>query len=487
MQIKRFFDVIGPGGFAPNAWNYNYTEDYWDNNFTVTHQFIEKFNKKYVQVPVYDCNLNLPEDIIKNIHISDSFFEDDTQLILHHKQAGLYFYTIHPYGSIDTCTGENLNYHENTHCFNFISEKTKKYLRTSKNLFLIFDYSSEGDIRKTLFQNLHKKCEEIGIPANKVLIISSAMNTRDIYQSYLNESPQKIQFYTGYYCWSLVSKMKETRHLLYGNEIFEFNGHSNKNTLMSIDEMKNTKKRPKKCLILNRRIAPHRVILLSLLQSEKLLENIDYSIDLSLWNHNDLGLDLANGVDYDDQLYITDKIVKSKMLYGFFKLKKISKHSVDYEDINSVWGFGFENKENYKNSYFSVITETIFYEHGHYISEKTFKGIQHLHPFIIVGKPGILKWLREKGFKTFSDFWDESYDDIQDNSKRIIKIFEVVKFLINKTTEEWDELYEKMYSILEHNRNRLLQYTEESVGNIYIENLNNLLENEPNQENFFLL
>jgi hypothetical protein len=487
MQIKRVFDVIGPGGFAPNGWNYNYTEDYWDNNFTVTHEFIEKFNKKYVQVPVYDCNLNLPEDNVKNIHISDVKYDDDSDLLFDNHESGLFLYTIHPYGSIDTCTGDNLNYHENTHCFDFISEKVKNYLRKSKNLFLVLDYSSEGDIRKTLFQNLHKKCKELNIPPSKVLVISSAMNTRDIYQSYLNQTPQEEQFYTAYYCWSLVSKMKETRHLLYDNEIFEFNGHSNRNSLMSIDELKSLKNRNKKCLILNRRVAPHRVILLSLLESQKLLKDVSYSIDLSLWNHNDLGLDIANGVDYDDNPYIIDKVVKSKMLYGFFKLKKIGKSVVDYENVGSVWGFGFENKENYKNTYFSIITETIFYEHGHYISEKTFKGIQHLHPFIIIGKPGIIKWLKEKGFKTFSEFWDESYDEIYDNSERIIKIFNIVKSLINKTNEEWDEMYEKLYPILEYNRNRLLEYTEEIVGDIYIQNLNKLLENETNKENYFLL
>ena len=351
MQIKRVFDVVGPGGFAPNGWNYNFTEDYWDNNFTVTHEFIEKFNKKYVQVPVYDCNLNLPEDNVKNIHVSDLFYDDDNNLVLDNKESGLYLYTIHPYGSIDTCTGDNLNYHENTHCFDFISERTKTYLRKSKNLFLVLDYSSEGDIRKTLFKNLHKKCRELEIPPSKVLVISSAMNTRDIYQSYLNETPEEHQFYTAYYCWSLVSKMKETRHLLYDNEIFEFNGHANRNSLMSVEELKNIKNRQKKCLILNRRVAPHRVILLSFLESQKLLKDVSYSIDLSLWSHNDLGLDLANGVDYDDELYIKDKIMKSKMLYGFFKLKKIGKSTVDYDDVGSVWGFGFENKENYKNTY----------------------------------------------------------------------------------------------------------------------------------------
>jgi len=137
-------------------------------------------------------------------------------------------------------------------------------------------------------------------------------------------------------------------------------------------------------------------------------------------------------------------------------------------------------------TYFSVITETIFYEHGHYISEKTFKGIQHLHPFVILGKPGILKYLKSKGFQTFSEFWDESYDDIQNNSERMIKVYELIKNLILKTDEEWVELNKKILPILLHNRKVLLSFDEEYVNNTYINNLNKLLENEPNQENYSL-
>ena len=64
MLIKRIFDIKGPVGFVPNGWNWNYSEDLWNNNLIVTHEFIEKFNAKYIQVPVYDCNLNLPQDVI---------------------------------------------------------------------------------------------------------------------------------------------------------------------------------------------------------------------------------------------------------------------------------------------------------------------------------------------------------------------------------------------------------------------------------------
>ena len=487
MKIKRLFDVKGPVGFVPTGWNWNFTDDMWNNNFVVNHNFIEKFNSKYVQVPVYDCNLNLPLDL-NDKHISEVRLNPNTNLLEDgDDEFSNFFMTIHPYGSIDTCTGRNTNYHENNHSFDFISEISKNYLRNASNFYLVMDYSSEGDIRNSLFENLHKKCKEINLSPKKVIVISASMNTRSIYEEYLKNNPEIEQFYTAYYCWSLTAKKKETEHLLSRDSIFEFNGNANECSLMNLDELKNTKNRPKKCLIYNRRIAPHRVIILSLLHNDRLADSCEYSIDLSLWDHGDLGLELSNGTDYDNVSYIEDKSYKSKMINGFFKLRKVNKSVIDFENVGSVWGFGFEQKEPYMNTYFSLITETLFYEHGHYISEKSLKGIAHLHPFVILGKPGIIKQLKKWGFKTFSDFWDESYDDIQNNSQRIIKVFEVVKTLIEKTNEEWDILNEKLYPILEHNRNHLLSMSEESISDIYVNNLYKLLEHEPNQENYSLV
>ena len=43
--------------------------------------------------------------------------------------------------------------------------------------------------------------------------------------------------------------------------------------------------------------------------------------------------------------------------------------------------------------------------------------LSHCHPFVMVSKKGTLKYLRDIGFKTFGDFWDESYDDEEDDNK----------------------------------------------------------------------
>jgi hypothetical protein len=66
--------------------------------------------------------------------------------------------------------------------------------------------------------------------------------------------------------------------------------------------------------------------------------------------------------------------------------------------------------------------------------------------------PGTLKYLHEHGYKTFSDFWDESYDDCTDHEKRLYKIFDVIKYIESKTITELKDIYNDMRPILDHNR-----------------------------------
>ena len=71
----------------------------------------------------------------------------------------------------------------------------------------------------------------------------------------------------------------------------------------------------------------------------------------------------------------------------------------------------------YEDSYFSIIPET---NAGIRITEKTTKVLYHGHPFIMFcpssdmtsKKVGMLEKLREWGFETFPEIFDESYDDL---------------------------------------------------------------------------
>jgi hypothetical protein len=120
--------------------------------------------------------------------------------------------------------------------------------------------------------------------------------------------------------------------------------------------------------------------------------------------------------------------------------------------------------EQHKKTFMSLVSETSVDEDVLFISEKTLKPIYCLQPFIILGNVGIIKKLKEYGFKTFDKWWDESYDDIPVVKNRIHKILSIVEYICNKSDEELKLMLKEMEEILIHNFNIL---TDDSFSNYY--------------------
>ena len=75
----------------------------------------------------------------------------------------------------------------------------------------------------------------------------------------------------------------------------------------------------------------------------------------------------------------------------------------------------------FNDSYFSFIPESNKWNWtggpgvtSLFLTEKTTKVLAHGHPFIMMCSVGALKQLREWGFETFPELFDESYDDIEE-------------------------------------------------------------------------
>lgn len=134
-----------------------------------------------------------------------------------------------------------------------------------------------------------------------------------------------------------------------------------------------------------------------------------------------------------------------------------------------LWTAGLidEDVVFYENSYFSVVTETLFYDAltspfpgigqvdsitGAMITEKTYKPIIMKHPFILLARPHTLKLLRERGYKTFSPFIDESYDEILDDKLRLKAVADEINRL---TKSDLVEFTHQVKDIVEHNAETL--------------------------------
>jgi nucleotidyltransferase/DNA polymerase involved in DNA repair len=71
-------------------------------------------------------------------------------------------------------------------------------------------------------------------------------------------------------------------------------------------------------------------------------------------------------------------------------------------------------------------------------------------PFILASCRGSLEYLRSYGFRTFSDFWDESYDDLDDDY-RITAIGRLLESLNGISDRELRELQKHLTPVIEHN------------------------------------
>lgn len=84
----------------------------------------------------------------------------------------------------------------------------------------------------------------------------------------------------------------------------------------------------------------------------------------------------------------------------------------------------------YNQADFNLVVETdISYQYGFLLSEKSIKCLLTGMPFVIVATPNFLKHLKELGFHTYSELWDESYDNELDYAKRIDKIVDLCNSL----------------------------------------------------------
>lgn len=113
--------------------------------------------------------------------------------------------------------------------------------------------------------------------------------------------------------------------------------------------------------------------------------------------------------------------------------------------------------ESYEESFCAIVLESRVMQPWPNISEKTLNAISNRRPFIMVGAPGTLSMLKEMGFKTFDQWWDESYDDIINNTDRLAKICDVIDYVDSYTLKELRSMYNDMEDVLVHNEQNLLR------------------------------
>ena len=215
------------------------------------------------------------------------------------------------------------------------------------------------------------------------------------------------------------------------------------------------------------------------LTDTKRLYRSNLIIELSKRNLLDCGYVSYNS-DYYDQTI--DSLSRYQLLPAAHKNNIINntdllKRKMVIDTEHAHGGLSAElDVAQFQRAFVSLVTETVFYENKVHLTEKIFKPIIAKVPFILMAGAGNLAYLKKYGFKTFGDFWDESYDLIQDPVQRFDAILKLLEDLSAKPQHELEQMKLDMADILEYNFNHFYKTMKPVVVRELIENLSIALD-----------
>lgn len=168
--------------------------------------------------------------------------------------------------------------------------------------------------------------------------------------------------------------------------------------------------KPYQFLCLNGRARPHR---------GELIRKLGPLLDNALWTN----LDSGNG---------PVQTLPAQYEVPRYNNNNITDHYVKFELFNNEWGEIYLHPAPYIDTYFSLVTETVFDIPYSFRTEKIWKPIVMAHPWIAVANRGFYRDMRDLGFQTYSHVIDESFDLIDNGEDRMDRIIDVVKDLCSQ-------------------------------------------------------
>jgi hypothetical protein len=307
------------------------------------------------------------------------------------------------------------------------------------NAYLILNLQCES-FTEEFYRLLYKKLESHpSIPYNKIVYMVAATDAKLEYEKFVKDYS--------------IPKNKQI-DIIYAHHVYKRFKHDNSLSFFNYDR---TVKKEKKFLSLNRRWHDHRLLLVCSLAQQNLLEHGYVSLGV-------MPNEINSAQNQIDNIFRT-RVDFNLLQDGFNKIKNQLPLQIDPVDL-SINHFQTTSLpiEFYQKSYFSLVSSTrgfSWQEPSVGFTEKEVKPIVAKHPFIIHNLPGVLKNLKSMGFLTFEPWFDESYDNEVNDWERMNKIVKEVKRLSELSNDTWDRMLDEMEPVLEHNYNRMVNYTSE--------------------------
>jgi hypothetical protein len=138
-----------------------------------------------------------------------------------------------------------------------------------------------------------------------------------------------------------------------------------------------------------------------------------------------------------------------------------SKKMVKDQLMEGAWGDGIIIPRLYTDTYFSVVTETVFAYPYSFRTEKIWKPVLMGHPWIVLANTGFVRDMRNLGFRSFAGLIDESYDQIENNQQRLDRVVHEIQHLCS---QDLDEFARACQDICVHNRQHAQELYRRTTG-----------------------
>lgn len=211
----------------------------------------------------------------------------------------------------------------------------------------------------------------------------------------------------------------------------------------AISQIFSKQHRPYKFICLQRRPKPQRFALLSELYEYKSQGILTQGIGDDGWEMN---VNYEREDHFDGMFYSSSKK---------FKKQNIIKQLPIYYDLDvSINNPVFEdNVQKFYDSYLHIVSETFFSNDPAQIffSEKIFKPVIFMQPFVMFNQYSSLKEFKSMGFETFENYIDETYDNIKNDEERFYSAVGSVKQFIKQKDKTVYNLFKDLVPVLSHN------------------------------------
>lgn len=324
------------------------------------------------------------------------------------------------------------------------------------NGYILIDHSVEAFMSDQELKAMHGYFSGIhALPLNKIMYLTGTINAVEVYNDFcerhgIPDSPDE-----------------RLTVIPYPSSLDIFSRYVEQGT----DEpVYNTGVVPEKLFLMwNRRYRRHRVELTLALENKNLIDRSYVSFsDVDIENPS---MSFSDSVDEDYLVHINYGLDITPDDIARFKSKLPLVIDGETDVTRMCEDFDNAARPYFQNSLVSIVTETNWDASEITLTEKSFKPIKEKHPFIIVGVKGVLKGMRDLGFKTFSDFWDESYDDIDCPQQRLVAIAAICEEIGSWSPEKILDFRRKVSPILTHNWNLLSRPVSDVTVNVICDHI----------------